>query len=273
MMKDEFWNHDDFHEELRGNRAFRIALADVPPEERGAIPEQWITALSLPDDKCGDYLAGVWNELCPQLPRVGRFIRSHLRGVLLATMPRRYHYVRDFISGPPAGDWRKDRWTVLIYVFDGLSERFPYQLWYGKVPHSGDLPAWGDAAAAVLGDLPRLQDGFKELSLTAGILSIEDVHSIADRWIRYTDPDLEQFEVFAGSGDGATIPRSEWPDFDETLVVAEYLSQEACAIDLTKADGSGWGGSFNGLYPVDSVALEVEDMIGRVTGAIEMGKF
>lgn len=271
---DELMCNQRLQDYLCFNGATIISVEDLQSDERESIPPAWSTALSRSGSNCGDFIADMWLELCPNMPRVASFIRSNLHGVLLAKLPREYHYVRILASGRPYDQVVLPSDIVLIYVFDGPAEWMAGRLWYGKLPLQGAVPEWWNSAHAVYGDLfTQLHNGFMTLSDLSGILQADDVHSISDRWIRYTDPDLEDFQVGWDYEGSRVIPRDHWPDFDQMLVLAENQTQEGWAVDSLKTDESGWGGTFDWVFPVDSIAKSIEDMIGRVTGAIENGEF
>lgn len=252
----------------------QVAISDLSDDLTARVPDVWRKVLEVEPSAAAEVIADVWSQYCPGMPRVSEFIRKELLDVRLATRPKPYHYVRAYTSGAPDQEWLAKRDLVLVYILNGPTESRPYQLWYGNLPYSEDVPTWFGSAATAYGDIPtKFHDGFMTIDFISGILPLGDVHSLADRWIRYTDPELEEFQVVRGENDSSPVPQDQWPEFDSVMVLAENGTEEAWGVEAGTRDGSGWGGESDWVYRTENLSTSIETMIGYVTGAIQNGRF
>ncbi|WP_353107636.1 hypothetical protein [Gordonia sp. (in: high G+C Gram-positive bacteria)] len=262
--------------EVRRSVAQRIgdgAIATTPTEAQAisGIPHGWADVVGECDAEMRRRVAEQWRRGAPRLPRVADLLERELRHIWVAESAARYHYLKDFEFGNHrnAPDFGTTE-TVMIYIFDHYRHDDRCELWIGGPPYTGPIPDWWDTAVPVLGTFATdLHDGFMDYMGWCGILSVSNVHTVYDRLIRWTDPDMDEMNVFASDAPQAPeLDRSEWPDFGQLVVLAEHQTWDAWAIDRTRVH-AGWTGDNEYFHPTEDVAADIDELITIVLRPIE----
>lgn len=237
-----------------------IELSELSATEHAELPEVWRELVSAPPESVAARISDQWTSHCPQFPLIAEFIRDHLLHLGLVRMQTPYHWVRALNHGPQPDD-EVGTTVVLAYFFRDLTETFPFRMWFGYRPFGGELPPYWTSVLPIGGTLATsVHDGFRNQFDEVGLVTVGDMHTVAERWINVNDPDGEDLMILNEPG-GTELPRSQWPDFDSLVVVAENTDALGWAVDVEKTDGSGWGDSYDNLAPIPDIAHAVQAMI------------
>ena len=88
------------------------------------------------------------------------------------------------------------------------------------------------------------------------------------------DPDPHRIRLTASTTDRTPLPREDWPDLLNLLVIAENTSPMPWAIDTSATPSNvGWGDGYDTLHPIGNLSDSIETMIEETVGIVQNDQF